>query len=63
MWVIQRNIWQEPKYEEFITLVGKYELAHKIVDVIPFTDEIDQAIDDAAVKFYMGSIALDRIVA
>jgi hypothetical protein len=43
MWLIQKNIWKEQKYNQLFNYLDRYNIPYKMVKVIPFTDKIDVA--------------------
>lgn len=62
MWLIQKNIWKETNYDVFVSLLEKYNIKHKIVNVIPFTDQLEVDIDFSEIEMYFGAIKLGEIV-
>lgn len=62
MWIIQKNIWKDQKYQNFCNLLGHYNIDYKMVNVIPFTDNIEPHINYKDVTMAFGSIRMMDIL-
>lgn len=62
-WIIQNNLYNEEGYEELVKTIEGNHISHQFVKVIPFTDDIDEEVnnpDDLPIMA-MGSTTLARI--
>jgi len=62
MWILQSNLWGEEKYGTIISLVDRYGIRHKVLDLIPFSDSIELPCKPEEVQMVFGSIRLTELV-
>jgi hypothetical protein len=58
MWLLQKNIWKEEKYNQLLELLDRYEIEYKVLNIIPFSDELEEKIDFSKVEMIFGSIKM-----
>jgi hypothetical protein len=56
MWILQSNLWKEEKYDTIISLVERYGIPHRVLNLIPFSDKIDLPCKPEEVQMLFGSI-------
>ena len=39
LWIIQKNLWSEPEYLDFVDILNRSEIPHQSVKVIPFSHD------------------------
>ena len=59
-YIVQKQTWVEEQYEELINSLERLELEYEIIDVLPFTDEIEFKTDRKDV-FCFGGLKLARL--
>lgn len=59
-YIVQRNTFKEENYDHLVEALERLELPYEIVDVFPFTDEIEIKTDRTDI-FPFGSLKLARI--
>lgn len=59
-YIVQKNTFKEENYDNIIIALERLELPYEIVDVLPFTDDIDIKTDRTDI-FPFGSLKLARI--
>jgi len=62
MWILQKNIWKEEKYNLFCGYLGKYGIDHKIIDLIPFTEKLDLPTEVGNIEMIFGSIRFTELL-
>lgn len=60
LWVIQKNLWHEPEYRNFVAMMERIDIPHQIVTVVPFSHEIQPQPPEGR-KVAYGSTTLMRI--
>jgi len=66
MWILQKNIWKEKKYDEMVFYLNRMGVDYRVVDIIPFTDNVNWngiVPDPSEITFIMGSIKMEKIMA
>lgn len=63
MWLLQKNIWKEEKYNHFISFLDRYEIPNKVVEFIPFSNNIDLPCEAKDVSMVFGSIKFTEVAA
>ena len=61
IWVIQENLWNEPEYRKFLSIMDRSEIPYKSVTVVPFSHELKPEIKYDGRKIAYGSTTLMKI--
>lgn len=56
MWILQSNLWKEEKYDTIISLVDRYGIPYTVINLIPFSEQLDLPCKPEEVEMVFGSI-------
>ena len=62
MWLLQNNIWKEEKYNQMISILERYNINHKVVNLIPFSETINLEDDPSNIEMVFGSIRFTELL-